>query len=153
MSGFYYNVQRFFGPYARYIAIIVLLVVFILVGFYGYKRYYSNPAEAYGNVANINARSPEIVIYFFSADWCPHCTKATPHWSAFASQYDGKQVNNYKISCSKVDCTDGKSDLMDQYSVDSFPTVVMIKDGNTISFDAKITKETLENFVASATSS
>jgi len=153
MSGFYQNVQRVFGPYAKYIALFVILIIFILVGFYGYKRFYSNPAEAYANVANMNANNSEIVIYFFSADWCPHCTKAKPHWMAFATQYNGKEVNNYKISCSNVDCTDGKNKLMDQYSVDSFPTVVMVKGGNTISFDAKITKETLENFVASATSS
>jgi thiol-disulfide isomerase/thioredoxin len=155
MSNFYFNIQRIFGPYFKYIALFVIVVIFVLVGFYGYKRFFSNNNEAYKNVANMNLRDPEIVVYFFFADWCPHCTKAKPQWTAFSNEHNDSRVNNYNIQCKSVDCTDNSTnkDLMKQYNVDSFPTVIMVKDGNVISYDAKITTETLTKFVSSATSS
>ena len=64
---------------------------------------------------------------------------------------DGKIVNDYKIVCVSVDCTDAEkpetAQMISQYNITSYPTVLMVKDGSTYVFDAKITNENLEQFV------
>ena len=89
---------------------------------------------------------------FFHVDWCPHCKKALPEWNNFKKQFADKEVNGYIVKCVDVDCTDETSDvqnMINKYSIESYPTVKMIKDNNTIEFDSKISTNTLEHFVNS----
>jgi thiol-disulfide isomerase/thioredoxin len=155
MAGFYSNISKFIDT--TWLVIIILILLFMLVGYYGYKRFFVTTNEKYTNVANANRRNPEIVIFFFFADWCPHCTKSKPEWVAFSSEYDGKTLNNYKITCTMVNCTDDSdpkaNELMAAYDVNSFPTVILVKDNNAITYEAKIKRDTLESFIISATSS
>jgi hypothetical protein len=49
-----------------------------------------------------------------------------------------------------VDCTDETPEVeakMNELNVEGFPTIKMIKDGQVIEFDAKPTKENLEQFI------
>jgi thiol-disulfide isomerase/thioredoxin len=133
------------------------LIIFIIVGIYGYNKFYSVPKKSsdYSNVANANRRNPEIEIYLFWADWCPHCKKAKPDWVAFQQQYNGQIVNGYEIKCTDVDCSSDQNaqvqTLLSQYKINSYPTVIGIKDSNQIGFDAKITKSSLDQFIQSLT--
>jgi len=157
MAGFIEVITRIFRPYKRYILIISILIIFIIIGVYGYKQYYSVPKKSsdYRNVANANRRNPEIEIYMFWADWCPHCKKAKSDWVAFQQQYNGQIVNGYEIKCTDVDCSSDQNAqvqiLLSQYKVNSYPTIVGIKDSQQVGFDAKITKSSLDQFIESLT--
>ena len=160
MASFYTIMGKMMGPYSRMATIIFLVILFLLVGYYGYNRFYVKSSEKYTNVANANVRNPEIVIFFFHVDWCPFCVKSKPEWTAFSAEYDGKIINNYLISCQIINCSNNPdvpdptaAQLMATYDVNSFPTVILVKDNNAIAYDAKIKKDTLESFVISATSS
>jgi hypothetical protein len=37
--------------------------------------------------------------------------------------------------------------MMDKYSVEGYPTIKLLKDGQVIEYDAKIDKKTLEQFL------
>ena len=93
----------------------------------------------------------EALIYFFHADWCPHCKKAQPEWDTFKMSHHNKTVNGYTIKCISVDCTDDKEstakNLINQYNVESYPTVKMVKDNTTIDYDASVKTESLKKFV------
>ena len=92
----------------------------------------------------------EAIVYMFHVDWCPHCKKAMPEWTAFKNQYDGLEINGYVIKCIDIDCTNEKSDVksaMNKYKITSFPTVKLIKEEQTIDFDSKITRTSLGTFV------
>jgi len=160
MAGFVeliYN--RYIRRYSLIIMAIVMLVLFIVVGMYAYKKYYSEPKSKtkYSDISNINTRGKPVEILFFFADWCPHCKAAKPIWIQFKEEYDGKIINGNKIICREIDCTDDKNDpndqisaLISQYKVESFPTIIMLVGENRIDFDAKITKSSLDQFVKSA---
>ena len=65
-------------------------------------------------------------------------------------QFNNKEVNGYITKCVDVDCTDENSkvqNMISKYDIESYPTVKMVKDKNTIEFDSKITTNTLEHFV------
>lgn len=137
-------------PKKRAFLILTMVVIFGVAAYYAYKMF-AKPLlnEGLGNgsdVANHNNRR-DVEIYLFYADWCPHCKKAKPEWNTFKSSYDGKEVNGFKIKCIGVDCTDGTSPYIQQYEVNGYPTLVLVKDGNKIAFDSKITTDNLTTFV------
>ena len=160
MSGFaelIYN--RYIRKYSLIITAIVIFILFIIVGWYAYKKYYAEPKSktSYADISNINTRGKPVEILFFFADWCPHCKAAKPIWIQFKEEYDGKTINGNQIVCRDIDCTDDTNDpndkisaMISQYKVESFPTIIMLVGDNRIDFDAKITKSSLDQFVKSA---
>jgi thiol-disulfide isomerase/thioredoxin len=143
-------------PYQRRILVITLIIIFALAGYYAYRTMatpYVDGSQS-TDVANYNKREKEAVIYFFYADWCPHCKTAKPEWTSFQKAYNNKSVNDYTIKCILVNCTEEtaeNSKIIQKYSIDSYPTVKMLRDGTIIDFDSKITEGSLEQFITLAT--
>jgi thioredoxin-like negative regulator of GroEL len=140
-------------PYKRYILVLVLIIIFAVAGMYAFK-WFAEPMmdgnnASVDNVANANFRGGDAQIYFFFADWCPHCGKAKPHWTNFTSAYQGKSVNGYNVTTIPVDCTDGTDPKIQKYQIQGYPTVIMIKDNQRIDFDSKISEENLTQFINS----
>jgi thiol-disulfide isomerase/thioredoxin len=157
MAGFVEVVTRMFRPYKRHILIVSLVLLFIVLSIYAFHHYYRVPQKSkdFKNVANANRRNPEIEIYLFWTDWCPHCKKAKPDWVAFQQEFNGQTVNGYQIKCVDVDCSNDQDpsvqNMLAQYKVASYPTIVGIKDSQPVEFDAKISKSSLNQFVESLT--
>jgi len=104
------------------------------------------------SISNMAQRPEDVQVYFFYADWCPHCTKAKPEWNTFKSEFDGKEMNGNKIQAIEVDCTETtpqNSPLIQKFNVDSFPTIKMMKSDKQIDFDSKVTSSSLSQFVNS----
>jgi thiol-disulfide isomerase/thioredoxin len=139
-------------PYKKIITIFVLSVIFIIASYYAYK-WYAKPVfeeafeESFEDLANRNERKGEAIVYFFHANWCPHCKKAQPEWNKFKSSVNGTTKKNYEIKCVTVDCTEGNDPRIQKYSVNGYPTVIMEKDAKTINLDSKITNDTLQQFI------
>ena len=145
-------IYNYFKNYYYYLLIFIVIIIFLSVGFVWYNNYKKQLNNPFKDVANANDRNLEVKIYFFHADWCPHCKKAQPEWNAFTTQYDGTEVNGYKIICIDVDCTsdppsEESKSLMKTYSVSSFPTVKLLHNDTIIDFDSKIKTTTLETFI------
>ena len=144
--------RKYIRPYYYYIIFTVVFIIFLVVGIYWYKRQKSQTQNRFKDVANQNRRNQQSNIYFFFADWCPHCKRAKPEWDAFKSQYNGTQVNGYQINCVEVDCSSDSPSSevkasMNKFNVTSFPTVKLVKDDTTIDFESKITRTSLASFV------
>ena len=136
-------------PLDRYILILVLAIIFIVAGYYGYGWFVQPTIENLGtdDLANDNRRISDAEILFFYADWCPHCKRAKPEWDNFAKNFDGKIMGFNKIKCTGVDCTEGDSPLIQEYSVDGYPTVILKKDGKNNAYEGKISEDNLKQFV------
>jgi thiol-disulfide isomerase/thioredoxin len=138
---------------------IFIFIVFIIVIIWWMRRRKS--PGTFDDVANSANRGTsdsagansgkEALIYFFHADWCPHCKKAQPEWDTFKMSHHNKTVNGYTIKCISVDCTDDKEStakqLINQYNIESYPTVKMVKENTTIDYDAGVKSESLKKFV------
>jgi thiol-disulfide isomerase/thioredoxin len=156
--------------YYKIILLVTLFIIFSIASYYVYSRVYlPSKNKRFDDVANMNKQGT-ILIYFFFANWCPHCKTAKPEWTQFKENTDGKMVNGYLIRCIDVDCSSdsgadtvtyiGKDNndkrtlrtdvtanqLIEKYGIQGYPTIKMVKDGVTIDFDSKITHSALTQF-------
>lgn len=149
--------NRYIRRFSWIFLVIILLVVFILLGVYGYKKYYESkkPIKPFNNVANANTRGKPTEVFFFFAEWCPHCKNAKPEWNKFKEEYNGKVMNGWQIQCVEVNCTDENNEtsnkLIAEYKVESYPTIIMVVGDNKINFDSKVTASALSQLVISGT--
>ena len=103
-----------------------------------------------GETSNVSSNEAEII--FFYANWCPHCKAAMPHWNEVKKQYDSKTINGYTLVFTEVDCSEETpkiKKITDEYDVEGYPTIKLVKNGEVIDYDAKPTKQTLEKFINS----
>ena len=100
------------------------------------------------NAEQDSGKSAELL--FFFADWCPHCKTAKPIWNDLKSQYENKTINGYKVIFTEVNCSEETAEvdkMMNQYNVEGYPTIKLLKDGQVIEYDAKPSKDTLTQFL------
>jgi thiol-disulfide isomerase/thioredoxin len=137
--------------------LVLVIAIFGIIMYYGYnyltKKYKVGYKANSEHIPVDGVSGNEAELLLFSANWCPHCKAAKPIWEEVKNEYTGKTVNGYKITFTDVDCTNESPNvtkLMDQYKVEGFPTVKLIKNGQVIEFDAKVTKANLEQFINTA---
>ena len=145
-------ITTFISPRYKKIIFVFFVVLFSATAYYFYQKWNMPREDKYRDIYQPNDQSTnEAVIYFFFADWCPHCTKAKPEWTSFANEKDGKLINGVKLRCSMVDCSDPDSSdsaaKIEQYDIKSYPTIKLAFKGDIYDFDASVTKEHLNQFV------
>ena len=137
-----------------FIIIAVVILFSVLAGFYYY--YYVAPQSSAKYKPNSEhlkenpneGKSAELL--FFFAEWCPHCKTAKPIWNDIKSQYENKTINGYRVVFTEVNCSEETPEvdkLMNQYNVEGYPTIKLLKDGQIIEYDAKPSKDTLTQFL------
>lgn len=162
MTSFRQIILNIFRPRATLMWLLLLIILLCIGGYYVFQNTKSQIKENdIDDIPNSTAVKKEMVIYFFFADWCPHCTKAKKPWNEFYSTYHNKAVNNCKIICKPQDCSDlGPENnnknaeakrLVNKFDVQGYPTIKVQKDGVLIDFDAKITKNSLTQFLETTT--
>ena len=135
------------------ILIIVAVILLIALGVYCYNYYMSNYKQASYKPNNEIAPSTsnnQAELMLFYVDWCPHCKTAKPVWEEVKAEYQNKTVNGYQVMFTEINCTNETPDveqMMNKYSIEGFPTIKLLKDGQVIEYDAKPTKATLEQFL------
>ena len=133
--------------------IIVLISIALLLYFFVFKPMSTTPVSYSANsehntISSQNSKDAEIM--FFYVDWCPHCKTAKPAWNDVKSEYENKTINGYKVIFTEINCTEETAEvesLMNKYSIEGFPTIKLLKDGQVVEYDAKPTKETLTQFL------
>lgn len=133
--------------------IAVILFSFLALFIYLYyiapkfkTKYHPNSEQVPSELNHENI----VELLFFFADWCPHCKTAKPIWNDLKSEYQNKTINGYKIIFTEINCSEETLEvdkMMNQYSVEGYPTIKLLKDGQVIEYDAKPSNETLRQFL------
>ena len=66
------------------------------------------------------------------------------------SEYENKTINGYTVLFTEVNCTNESPEvekMINKYKIEGYPTIKLLKDGNVIEYDAKPSKDTLEQFL------
>lgn len=75
----------------------------------------------------------------FYADWCGHCVRFKPTWDAC------KRERSKRIKWIEFDCSN-KRDMATQFEIQSFPTILKIKNQQQSEFTGERTKVKLLKF-------
>jgi thiol-disulfide isomerase/thioredoxin len=138
-----------------YATIVITCIVLVTASYFVYQnmkpqlntRTESSSAGGGGGGGSGDA---DAEILFFSANWCPHCKAAKPHWDQIKDRYSDKTINGYTLVFTEIDCsseTDDVKKITGEYGIEGYPTIKMVKDGQVIDFDAKPTQDTLDKFI------
>ncbi len=136
------------------IGAVILFAVIAGIYYYYYmlpqmKAKYQPNSERVPESGNGNTAE----LLFFYADWCPHCKTAKPIWNDLKSEYENKTINGYKVVFTEINCSEETAEvdkMMNQYNVEGYPTIKLLKDGQVIEYDAKPSKDTLTQFLNTA---
>jgi len=163
------NILNYLNPNKNIsIGILYLFLFLVVLGSIAYYVYHNDYLKIVSKLGEqdipnttSNSKKGEIVILYFFANWCPHCQAAKLPIDEVSNKYNDQTVNGYRIKFKPVDCSDVDNKdynsqdetelLRKQYNVEGYPTIKMIKAGDTIDFDSKITKTTLIEFVQNMT--
>lgn len=145
-------IKKFFETWKTPILVIGSIVFFAIVSKFAMDYYNKTQSDQkLADLANNQERPNDVTVYLFFADWCKHCIKARPAWESFMMQYNNKPYKDRRIVCNEIDCSDvtnnTNDELMKQFGVNSYPTILMIKDQKIVRFDASVTKDNLDEFV------
>jgi thiol-disulfide isomerase/thioredoxin len=137
------------------IIIMLVVVLFIGIAIYYYYHHISpsmkpkyNPNNEHLESSSNSGKSAELLLFY--VDWCPHCKTAKPAWDEIKTQYENKTINGYKVIFTEINCTEETAEveeMMNKYSIEGFPTIKLLKDGQIVEYDAKPTKSTLDQFL------
>lgn len=133
----------------KLIIILVVLVIFIGLAYYVYNNHVApklNPDFVANKELVQEESGSDAELYLFYTEWCPHCKKAKPIWQKLKSDYEGKTINGVNVYFKEVDC-DKDEKTADDFNVEGYPTIKLVKDGQVIEYDAKPDYETLVEFL------
>jgi thiol-disulfide isomerase/thioredoxin len=141
---------------AKTIFIIIAIILFVALAIYYYyqvstKFKTSYQANSEGkNSEGYTGPTKQAELMLFYAEWCPHCKTAKPIWDDLTTQYQNKTINGYQVLFTEINCTNETAEteqMMNKYNIEGFPTIKLVKDGQVIEYDAKPTRETLNEFL------
>lgn len=130
--------------YTPIILSIIVVFVIIYVTHIMFKSYKITNEAFDDEVKDAN-------LYFFYANWCPHCKTAKPEMEKVKNNFNQRTINNHTIKVIEVDCTNDSQEsklLMSKYNVQGFPTVVMSVGNEVVEYDNKVTYNNMETFIA-----
>lgn len=146
MEGMSKNTMIMIGT-LLFFAVLALFYYFYYIAPSINTKYKPNNEREFKN----NQSSDKIAeLLFFYADWCPHCKAAKPIWNDLKSEYETTLINGYKVIFTEIDCSEETEEvekMMNKYSVEGYPTIKLLKDGQIIEYDAKPSKETITKFL------
>jgi thiol-disulfide isomerase/thioredoxin len=107
---------------------VVLLVILVIVFLYAFMR---AKKEGFENGAGN-------VMYFYMPE-CGHCKKFNPEWEKLQKMVDDDRA---PLTLNKVDGTDeANKDLVNQYNVKGFPTIIVEFGNKSSVYDGERTAE------------
>jgi len=156
-DNYMHKVKNYFSNIStRTIVIILSSILFIILGIYLYNNNYKSQMNTSYSANNEHTyvsgsgNSSQVELLFFYVDWCPHCKTAKPVWEDLKAEYENKTINGYTIIFNEINCTNESPEIekiINTYKIEGYPTIKLLKDGQVIEYDAKPTKETLEQFL------
>ena len=149
-------VSKIKGMFSRFsmttILYLLAFLLFIIISIYIYQSFVSPKlAPSYSSQDGSGSGSGKTAeLMLFYVDWCPHCKTGKPIWDEVKNEYQHRLINGYKVLFKEYNCTEETAEveqLMNQYHIEGYPTIKLLKDGQVIEFDAKPTKSALEQFL------
>jgi len=141
----------------KFIGVMLLAGLLTAIAFYFYNSYVAprlNPSfvtnKELQTASAADSGVNDIDVLFFYTDWCPFCKKARPAWDKIKEKYNEKPLNGKTLFFKEINC-EKEEKLADQYNIEGYPTIKMIKGDEVVDYDAKPTEKSLTEFLNTST--
>ena len=131
------------------IFLVIISLLFTIAAIYFIRNYFKKRTESKKRdfIENSEYRSSlnltEAELYLFMVDWCPHCKETKEVWEKFKKEY---KSDKYAISFKEIDC-DEKENLANNFKIEEYPTIVLVRNDKKYYYDANIRPDTLDKFI------
>jgi thiol-disulfide isomerase/thioredoxin len=119
---------------------IGIFIIFIIISVVVYRQYNKKITSNPNNEYIQNNKVGQAMLFY--AAWCPYSKTTLKKWYSYKENYKGK----YNISFVEIDC-DKDVNLADKYNIESYPTIILLKDEKKYIFDAEMNDDTLTQFI------
>ena len=126
--------------------IIGLLFLFCcLIAYFMYKYIYKVNYSKFltNNEYGIKSNKKEGNLILFYTTWCPHCKSTLELWNTIKKN---NNYNKYSITFTEIDC-DKDSTVANTYNIEEYPTIILIKNDKKYTYEANLSKVTLDLFI------
>ena len=141
----------------KFIGIVLLAALLTAVAFYFYNSYIAprlNPTfvtnKELQTASAADSGVNDVDVLYFYTDWCPFCKKARPAWDKIKEKYNEKPLNGKTLFFKEINCEKDEK-MADQYNIEGYPTIKMIKGDQVVDYDAKPTEKSLTEFLNTST--
>lgn len=117
---------------------LALMVIILILLYLLWKNYLKEGFESSSEDFNSHIGKDKKLVLFY-ADWCGHCKKIKPDWDAAATDINKDGTKMIKVNCGGG--TDSDKEIMEKYSIDGYPTIIVFENGNATPYNGKRTKE------------
>ncbi len=120
----------------------VVFCVLLLLALTGFliTKFKNNKVEGVSDKS-----TTDITVYLFKASWCSHCVKFLPDFEKFEKESKNKKMS---LKFVVVDADDeATKDLVKKFKVDSYPTIIFVKDSVEHKYSGERTLNGLMEFV------
>jgi thiol-disulfide isomerase/thioredoxin len=139
------------------IGLMMILVIVIAVCLYKKslaikeESYLNSYMESYENnddfelksLSQIETNKPTVILAY--ANWCPHCESVLPIWNEVCQKYK----NNSSVFVTQIEEKNQnfESFKKSHKDINSFPTIIAIKNGKSEEFEGNRDKESMISFI------
>lgn len=121
---------------SKVVATLALLIVLLVI--------LKIAVNSYPSYEGFEGASKSVVIC--KADWCGHCKTAAPEFNKLLAASPITLQDGTKATVKILDADKDKAEI-GQYKVRGFPTVLVVKDGQTTEYGGKRTSEGILEFL------
>jgi len=123
-------------------------VIILCISIYVYRTM-GGGFEGFTDASTDGKKQAELMLFY--ADWCPACKAFKPIWYETKESANGKMINGYNVIFTDVNCTNkddsATNEKCKKFGVSGYPTMVLLKDGQKITFGGKRTKDGIMSFL------
>ena len=118
-----------------------LMIGILIILYFIYTNYLKEGFESKSEDLDEQIKDGKKAVLFY-ADWCGHCKTLKPVWDEVAKDVNKKDKKMIKVNCGEG--TKHDKEIMEKYSIDGYPTIIIFEDGKPTPYEGKRTKEALE---------
>lgn len=125
------SIKKLFNKKNMKSLMIVMVILFVLMVVIQFLRARSSLEGFEANASNfestLGTSGKKLVLFY--ADWCPHCTSFKPVWQEVSESVNTSNETKM-ISIDVGDKSPESEQLMQEYNVSGFPTIVLVDQSN-----------------------
>ena len=119
------------------LAIIILLLVMYM---YNVPSMINTKKETFTSL-----EKPSSFMMFYT-DWCPHCTHAKPEFKKVMDKCSSGELNGKKIVVKMINAEEDK-ELVKEYKVEGYPTLIFTRDGKNYTYEGNRTSADMMSYL------